>query len=165
MDTLINSYLQNIILQELKETLEYINVRYPKYFKRKYIDQILEQININIIPITQKRKENNKKKVMRKMLTRSNRNTGIYISTRKKVDNDKRCVARIWANGKIQTSGLHNIFGERCSLTKSSKSDKYCHSHLKNNPHMDYDKEPSLMVKNNYYKNNKSYKKKQKERT
>lgn len=161
MDDLLDLYLTNIIYSEIEETLRYVSARYPAYFTKKDTRDIISKLNVTISDISEERKEKLKDKTKNKIEIRKNRNNGVYTCRRKTdLPDEDRCISRIWANGKISTINGKTIFGARCSKPRIDNSIGYCFMHYNNNPHMDFDQEPLLMIKNNYYKHNKQYRNK-----
>ena len=149
----------------LINTLKYINSKYPKLFPKSKLLSEITKISIKRVPFCENTKTKLKNRVIEKIQIKKQRNTGYYIQSTKKrkiaIDDDLRCMARLWGNGYITIHKSNLVYGIRCNNEiKHGKSSKYCGIHLRNrNKHGDFNKEPTAEIKNEYEKYSKIYKK------
>jgi hypothetical protein len=149
----------------LINTLKYINSKYPKLFPKSKLLSEITKISMKRVPFSENTKTKLKKRVIEKIQIKKQRNTGYYIQSTKKrkiaIDDDLRCMARLWGNGYITIQKCNLVYGIRCNNEiKHGISSKYCGIHLRNkNKHGDFNKEPTIEIKNEYEKHSKIYKK------
>lgn len=154
-----NELLIKTTREYLIQTLNNINLKYPKVFTNDLLKLWKDNINIVILSLDEKSKSNIKKKIKKKIISKKIKNTGIRIPKQIKnpLKDCERCQARIWANGKCIKSGDKVIYGDRC-YNKIKEGNKYCGIHLRNNPHGDFKDELNIRNKINYKKNSKCFK-------
>jgi len=150
---LITIYINN----EIENLILYIQKQFPKMIKKGDARCLLNKYckNSNYLYKKYKTKEKSKIyfKVKQKIFIRKFRNKNITITTKERITNYKfdkdKCKARIWGNGNIITLEDGNIvYGKQCSRTINDKS--YCKQHTNNNPHCDFNTEPTEKIKIHY---------------
>jgi hypothetical protein len=162
-DKIVKLAIENIYRKYLINTLYYVHKLYPKLFKKSSLHKEISKINIKYKPFSSDTKSKFAILLGKKVKIHKNKNTGKYVVPLKKinkiVDPNFRCIARIWANGKVAKVGAKIIYGARCSNEiKHGISPLYCGIHLNNkNKHGDYNKEVSDNIKLEYKKNSKIY--------
>ena len=152
---LLTIYIKN----EIENLILYIHKTYPKTIKKKDIKILLDKYckNSNYKYKKYKDKDKNKiyYKVKQKIFIRKFKNKNISITTKERRTNfaysKDKCKARIWGNGNIITlEDGKVIYGKQCGRNKCGKV--YCMQHSRNNPHGDFNKEPSEKLKQHFQK-------------
>ena len=153
---LISKYIDN----EIENLLLYIHKSYPNIIKKKDLKYLLKKYCKTSSKEYNKYNDKEKKiicfKVKKKIFNRKFLNNNMSITKKERKTNfkfdNKKCKARIWGNGNIIK--LENgtiIYGKQCGRNKNG-SLEYCKQHIKNNPHDDFNKEPSEKLKKHYHK-------------
>lgn len=156
-----NLFIESSIKQYLFDVLNVIHMNYPKIFTKNLKDKWEKVININLSPLNENIKKKLELKIKKYYVGRVNMNTGHSLKRNIKIPLNERCIARVWGNGKITKSKKETIYGDRCSKHKL-KDSKYCHIHINNNVHGDFNKKPNDKIIYNY---NKHHKDKDKDKT
>jgi hypothetical protein len=152
---LITIYINN----EIVNLILYIQKKYPKMIKRndaKYLlNKYCKDSNYLYKKYSSREKSRIYFKVKQKIFIRKFKNKNITITTKERITNYKfdkdKCKARIWGNGNIITLEDGNVvYGKQCGRNINNKS--YCKQHTNNNPHGDFNKEPSEKLKIHFRK-------------
>ena len=148
----IKNEIENLILYIIRKNKKNIKKKNKKYLVDKYSK------NSNYIYKKYKTIQKNKIyfKVKQKIFIRKFKNKNITITTKERITNFKfdkeKCKARTWGNGNIITLEDESvIYGKQCCRGKYKKS-SYCKQHIRNNPHCDFNKEPTEKLKKHYQK-------------
>ena len=150
---LLTLYIKN----ELENLILYIHKTHPKIFKKNDVKHLLDKYckDSNYLYKKYNDKQKNKIyfKVKQKIFIRKFKNKNITITTKERTTNFKfdkeKCKARTWGNCNIITlEDGRVIYGKQCGRKKNDKS--YCKQHIHNNPHSDFNKEPTEKLKQHY---------------
>lgn len=153
------NYLKRSILKHIGKLLNAVNALYSTIFTTEIRDALFEDIkrNMKFYNISESRKLKIKYKCTRKLFKRRIYNAGIPIHIRNPSSYEKRCCARIWANGKMVRLADGTIqYGDQCYRARASDSSKYCRQHLAKNSHGDFKDPASAKLILNYKKNSKA---------
>jgi hypothetical protein len=152
---LLTIYIKN----EIENLILYIHKIYPKIIQKSDVKYLLKKYSKNNNYSYKKYKDKDKNKiyfkVKQKIFIRKFKNKNISITTKERLTNfafnKDKCNARIWGNGIIITlEDGRVIYGKQCGRKKCDN--KYCTQHNHNNPHDDFNKEPSDKLKQHYQK-------------
>jgi hypothetical protein len=158
MDLDYKKLITNYINNEIENLILYIHKLYPKIIKNNNVKKLLIKYcnNSNYLyrKYDEKKKEKIYFKVKQKIFLRKFKNKNISITAKERTTNFKydkeKCRARTWGNGiiiKLENGKI--IYGKQCCRKTHGKS-PYCKLHSCNNPHRDFDKEPSIKLKKHY---------------
>lgn len=166
--TLYSKLLEDTIRNELLNILNLVKYLYPDKISDDKYNEIKKELDTIILKKHNSIKKNSfKTKIHNNIIKRKFVNNGLKIPTLKNnminhkkrgrslPEQDMRCIARVWSNGKIIRKGDEIIFGTQCTRPKAGSSN-YCFQHNKHNPHNDFDKDPNLKLLVNFKKHSKS---------
>jgi hypothetical protein len=160
MDVNYKKLITNYINNEIENLILYIHKKYPKTIKKKDVNFLLDKYCKNSIYIYKKYGDIKKNKiyfkVKQKIFIRKFKNKNMTITAKERKTNfaysKDKCNARIWGNGniiKLEDNSI--IYGKQCCRKKHGKT-LYCKQHYRNNPHSDFNKEPSKKLKDHFNK-------------
>ena len=149
-----NNLLDKTIKQYFISIINSIHINYPNIFTKELEEEWCKKLKINFKAYTENDKKKMKIKIFKYYLNKKYFNTGIRIKKHINVADENRCIARIWANGRIIKTKKNIIYGDRCSKKKMGDT-SYCHLHIHNNIHEDFDKHPSNKIIYNFNKHSK----------
>ena len=147
-------YVQNAILNHFKKLLTTVKTLYPKELSDEIITSIFKNIksNFKFFKLTESRRERLTVSLQKKKFKRIIKCKGVPLHSRNPAIVEIRCIARIWAEGRIikSTDGSY-IYGQQCYRKKAGES-SYCFQHQKKNTHGDFNKSPKAEIIYDFHK-------------
>jgi hypothetical protein len=139
--TYIIKYFKKIVINEITRMLNTIHLIYPKTFTEAIKIEMIQYFvkTFKLYKMTSSRTERLNVNIQCKLFKRNVRDKGFSIHKRTPPTTDLRCVARIWAEGRVVKNGGTLQYGDRC-FRKHISGLPYCKQHLKNNTHGDFNK-------------------------
>ena len=139
--TYIIKYFKKTVINEITRILNTIHLIYPKTFTESIKIEMLQHFvkTFKLYKMTPVRSERLNINTQRKLFKRNVRDKGFSIHKRTPPTTDLRCIARIWAEGRVIKNGGTLHYGDRC-FRKHTSGSPYCKQHLKNNTHGDFNK-------------------------
>jgi len=112
---LLQENLNKLLISQLEETINYVHIKYKKYFKEEDVKKVLELMtnNISFNDMNSEDLDSMNQKITQKIIKRQVYNCGIYKNHHSIPVDNKRCHARIWANGYISKDIL-DLEEEHC---------------------------------------------------